>query len=144
MKARNSSGRSGLGWLMLCAVLAGCGGPLRYSPKGTPLAAGADASVVAEVDQKSSLTHLTVTAEHLPPPDRVHAGGSMYVVWARKDNNSTWSRIGTLNYDADARKGELKEASVPLLAFDLVITLEEQAAPAAPSAEAVFSQRVQD
>lgn len=144
MKAQNSSGRWGFGWLMLCAALAGCGGPLHFTPKGTPKAPGADAAITAKVDEKGSITHLSVTAEHLAPPDRLQSGGTAFVVWARKDDSATWSRIGALTYDAEGRKGALTEASVPLTAFDLIISIEEQAAPASPSPHVVITQRVQD
>jgi hypothetical protein len=129
---------------LLCAALAGCGGPLRFALKGTPIAPGSDAAVVAKVDEKSAMTHLNITVEHLAPPDRLQSGGTAFVVWARKDDNATWSRVGAINYDADARKGGLSEASVPLMAFDLIISIEEQVAPASPSPHVVFTQRVQD
>jgi hypothetical protein len=144
MKARRSSDRWRLGGLILCALLAGCGGPLRFAAKGTERAPGADAAIVAKVDEKASVTHLTITTEHLAPPDRLKDGGSKFVVWARKDDDAPWSRVGALTYDPETRKGDLAEASVPQTSFDLVITVEKEADPASPSPDVVFSQRVDD
>lgn len=147
MKVRRSSDRWhrwGLGGLILCALLAGCGGPLRFAVKGTEKAPGADAAIVAKVDEKASVTHLTINAEHLAPPERLKDGGLKFVVWARKNDDAPWTRVGALTYDPEARKGEIAEASVPQTSFDLVITVEKEADPASPSPEVVFSQRVAD
>jgi len=129
---------------VLCTALAACGGPLRYAPKGTPKAPDADASIVADLNKGSSLTRLTVKVEHLAPPDRLKPDATNYVVWARHNDGSPWQRIGGLAYDADARKGELVEASVPLLEFELIISIEKQPAPATPSEDVVISQKVED
>jgi hypothetical protein len=141
---RNSIIRWSILTLALAAVGAGCGGPLRYTLKGTPKAPEADATVVADVDDKTSIAHLTIKCEHLAPPDRLSPGATAYVVWARKNDSGPWTRVGALQYDDGTRKGELKEASVPLTAFDLVITLEKQPAPESPSPDIAISQRVQE
>jgi predicted small lipoprotein YifL len=130
--------------LLASAALTACGGPLQYAPKGTPKAPEADAHVTADVDAKASMTHLTVTAEHLAPPGRLQDGGTTYVLWTRKNDGGQWTRIGALQYDEGARKAELKAASVPLTAFDLVVSIEKQAAPESPSGDIVLQQRVQD
>lgn len=130
--------------LSVSALLAGCGGPLKYAPKGTPKAPELDAHLVADVDEKASITHLTILAEHLAPPGRLQDGGALYVAWARKNDGAQWQRVGALKYDEGDRKGELVSASVPLIAFDLVISIEKQAAPESPSADIVLQQRVQD
>lgn len=142
MNARISVGRSGALVLALCAVLAGCGGPLKYAPKGTPKAPEADATVVADVDQKTSLTRLTVKVEHLAPPDRLQPGGNTFVVWARKTSATTYQRIGALTYDAGNRTGEIVEASVPLTSFEVIVTIENQPAPETPSRDVVILQKV--
>ena len=105
-------------------MLVACGGPLKYAPKGPPKALEADAHVIADVDDKASLTHLTVLVEHLAPPARLQSGASTYVVWTRKN--------------------DIKAASVPLTAFDLVVSIEAQAAPESPSGDIVLQQRAQD
>jgi len=126
------------------ALLVACGGPLKYAPKGTPKAPEADAHLVADVDQKASMTHLTLSAEHLAPPARLQQGGTTYVLWARKNDGGAWQRIGALQYDEGGRTGELKDATVPLTAFDVVVSIEKQAAPEVPSADIVLQQRVQN
>ncbi len=128
--------------LLGCALVVGCGGPLRYQVAGLDKASGADALIVANVDSGAALTRLTVSVEHLPPPDRIDAGGTAFVVWARPNDGAPWQRIGSLVYDADSRKGELTEASVPQTNFDLVVSAEKQAAPGAPSGAVVVKQRV--
>ena len=126
------------------ALLLACGGPLKFAPKGTPKAPEADAHVVADVDTGANMTHLTVDAEHLAPPGRLQPGGTTYVLWARKNDGGVWQRIGALVYDEGSRKAQLKDVTVPLVAFDLVISIEKQAAPESPSADVVISQRVQN
>ena len=136
--------RSSVLVLLASALLMACGGPLRYAPKGTPKAPETDAHLIAAVDETAHITHITITAEHLAPPGRLQDGGTTYVVWTRKDDGGTWQRVGALDYDEGDRIGSLKEASVPLTAFDLVVSIEKQAAPASPSSDIVLQQRVQD
>lgn len=136
--------RSSVLAVLASALLVACGGPLRFAPKGTPKAPEADAHVIADVDEKASITHLTITAEHLAPPGRLQDGGTTYVVWARKNDSATWQRVGALQYEEGDRKGELKAASVPLTEFDLVVSIEKQATPESPSGDIVIQQRVAD
>lgn len=143
-----TSGRSmhrlALSALCALALLAGCGGPLRYTVQGADKATGADVNIVADVDEGAAMTRLTIKAENLPPPDRIQGGGTTFVVWARKDGDAPWQRIGALQYDADDRVGELPEASVPLTAFELMITAEQKADAASPAPAVIASQLVQD
>lgn len=136
--------RSSVLALVASAALTACGGPLHYAPKGTPKAPETDAHVTADVDEKASMTHLSILAEHLAPPARLQDGATTYVVWTRKNDSAQWQRTGALQYDEGDRKGELKSASVPLTAFDLVVSIEKQAAPESPSGDIVLQQRVQD
>lgn len=144
MRPSISTLRSSVLVLLASALLAACGGPLRYAPKGTPKAPETDAHLIAAVDEKANITHITITAEHLAPPGRLQDGGTTYVVWTRKDDSSAWQRVGALEYDEGDRKANLSEASVPFTTFDLVVSIEKQAAPASPSADIVLQQRVQD
>ena len=136
--------RSSVGLLAMVfgLALAACGGPLEYVAKGTPRAPEADAKIVADDNSQTVMTRVSVTAEHLAPPDRLMPGGVSYVVWARKDSSSQWQRIGALAYSPDSRKGALEEASVPLTSFELIISAEQQGAPAAPSPHVVIQQKV--
>ncbi|WP_437836737.1 hypothetical protein [Sorangium sp. So ce1153] len=126
-----------------CAMMAGCGGPLRYTPQGIGKAPGADAVVVADVNFDAAMTRLDINAKNLPPPDRLEASSSAFVVWARPDSDSPWQRVGALNYDAEDRTGKLKDASVPLTRFELVVTLEKNTNPESPSSEIIFKQDVE-
>jgi hypothetical protein len=134
------------GWAVMAAsaLLAGCGGPLQYEVRGTPKAADADGKIVAHVDKAAAMTKLVVNLEHLAPPTRLRDGGKTFVVWARKSDKDTWQRIGALKYDEGDRKGEIAEASVPLVEFDLVVSVEKAPDAASPSPEVIVSQHVGD
>lgn len=123
------------------AFTAACG-PLRYELKGSPKAPEADAEIVAEVNEAAKMTKVQITVNHLAPPDRLHEDGKEFVVWARHDSSSEWGRVGALKYDADERKGEFLDASVPEIEFELLVTVEEDASPKSPSSNAVLSQEV--
>ena len=142
MRVLESVRRWGVLTLVLGAALVACGGPLHYAPKGTPRAPEADATITADVNAASSITRLVITTEHLAPPGRLQEGGSTYVVWARKADGAAWQRVGAIKYDEGSRKGELSEASVPLTAFELIISIEKQPAPDAPSGDVVISQKI--
>lgn len=142
MNARNSKGWGLAGWVVLGAALMGCSSTLHYAPKGTNKAPEADAKVTADVDAGTSITKLSVHAEHLAPPDRLNQGGTSFVAWACKSGNSNCTRIGALKYDPESRKGDLTEVTVPMTKFDLVISVESQPDPQNPSGTVVISQTV--
>ncbi|MFT3776085.1 MAG: hypothetical protein QM820_62880 [Minicystis sp.] len=123
------------------ALLAGCGGPLKYAVKGSAKAPEVDAKIVAEVKDDAAMTTLKITAEHLAPPERLASGGKVFVVWT-KGNKPKWHRVGALKYEEGERKGSIEGASVPVTAFDLQITVEGDAAPDLPSSDVVLSQHV--
>jgi hypothetical protein len=127
---------------LLCAALAACGGPLKYAPHGTQKAPDADADIVAEVNEDSGYTRVSIKIEHLAPPARLLAGGTTYVVWARQSDGAPWQRIGALAYDDGNRRGDLMEATVPLTAFDLIVSTEKESAPEKPSEDVVVAQEV--
>lgn len=128
--------------LLAGSLLAGCGGALRFAPHGTPKAPDAEAKITAEVNQSTAITRLSISTEHLAPPDRLADQGTTFVVWARKEDGKEWQRVGALKYNADKRTGDLEDASVPLTAFDLAITVESQAAPPGPSPTIVIFQKI--
>ncbi|WP_437678379.1 hypothetical protein [Sorangium sp. So ce131] len=126
-----------------CAMMAGCGGPLRYTPQGMGKAPGADAVIVADVNFDAAMTRLDINVKDLPPPERLDNSKSAFVVWARPDSDSPWQRIGALKYDVDDRTGKLKDVSVPMTRFELVISLENTSNPESPSSELVIKQDVE-
>ena len=123
------------------ALLAGCGGPLKYEIKGGPKAPEADAVIVADVKKDAGMTTLKVDAEHLAPPDRLASGGKVFVVWTKGDKPK-WHRVGALEYKEGDRKGHIEGASVPVTAFDVQITVEKEPSPEGPSSDVVLSQHV--
>lgn len=127
-----------------CAVMAACwGGPLRYTPQGIGKAPGADAVITADINFDAAMTRLDIVAKNLPPPERLDASSSAFVVWARQDGSAPWQRVGALNYSSDSRTGKLKDVSVPLTRFELIVSLEKNINPAEPSSEIVFQQIVE-
>ena len=127
--------------LLAALMLGGCGGPLKYTVPSSAVAPGADAKIVADVNDAQNQTRLDVTISNLVPAERIKEGMKSYTAWYRKDSGGTWSRIGGLKYDAGSR-GAKVEGSVPERAFDFSVTAEETDAPASPSPSVVFSQRV--
>ena len=128
--------------LVAGSLLAGCGGTLKFAPHGTPKAPDAEAKISADVNQSTAIMRLTISTEHLAPPDRLADGGTTFVVWAKKDDGKEWQRVGALKYDAAKRVGDLEDASVPLTVFDLAITVETQPAPPSPSPTIVIFQKI--
>ncbi len=128
----------------LASGLAACGGPLRYSVR-SPIDIQADAQVVARVHEAQRQTQLEIVVTKLAPPARVAPEGSFttYVGWTRRDEDSSWSRLGALKYDADDGTGELT-GTTNETSFDLAISAEAGADAAAPSTAIVFMQRVGD
>lgn len=118
-----------------------CGGPLTYQVQASPMANGADAKVVAEVDEAKHQTKIALEAENLAPPERISDAGKVFVLWQRKGSDAAWSRIGTLDYDGDKRKGKF-EGTVPEAAFDFALSVEPGADVASPSGKTVFEKRV--
>jgi hypothetical protein len=126
----------------VAATQFGCG-TLKYNVPSSSLAPGADAKVVAEVKKNQHQTMLEVEASNLVPPSRVQPDGVQYVAWYRHDPSGAWNRIGTLDYDEDARRA-IVAGSVPETAFDLQISVEPGILPSSPSPQVLFSQRVED
>jgi hypothetical protein len=128
--------------LVVLSASSGCGGPLKYQLRGTQISPGADAKVVATVDEGHGKTDLEIDATNLAPPDRLIEDGKAFVVWARKDDKAQWQRLGALETDGDGRNAKGK-FTTPEIAFDLIISAEKEATAASPSGKTLFEQRVQ-
>lgn len=122
-------------------VLAACGGPLKYNVASSRLAPGADAEIVAEVNDEQNQTSVNFQAKNLPPPGRVNPNGKHYVAWQRKGNDGVWSRLGTVLFDEEKRTAQI-QATVPERAFEFEVSVEANESAVSPSADVVFSQRV--
>lgn len=126
----------------LIAVAAGCGGALKYQLQGSDLSPGADADLVADVDIQRNVTNIGLAVNHLTPAERVLEGGTAYVVWARRDDQVPWVRLGALELSDEGRKGAAK-LTISETSFDLEVTAEQNATVASPSGKTVLSQRIQ-
>lgn len=122
-------------------ALAGCGGPLKYKVASSRLAPGADADIVATINESQNNTNVEIHVVNLPPPARVNPNAKFFVTWARKGDNGVWSRLGTLKFDEEKRTGELI-GTVPEQVFDIEVSAEADEGVASPSADVVFSQHV--
>ncbi|MCL2726612.1 MAG: hypothetical protein FWD69_19505 [Polyangiaceae bacterium] len=127
--------------LGLVLGLAACGGPLKYEIQGSSRAPGADARIVADVQKDHGQTRLQINASNLAPPDRVSEGSKVYVIFQRKDSGRQWTRVGGLDFNESSRVGRFT-GTVPETGFDLAISAEKDPTVASPSADVVFSQRV--
>jgi hypothetical protein len=121
-------------------TLMGCGGALTYTIAGTPKSADLDGKIVANPNKERGMTTLKIDLEHLAPPERLGAG-KVFVVWA-KDDKGKVNRVGTLKYDAGARKGNFQDATVPLMSFDLVVSVESDALVEAPTSDPFLIQHI--
>lgn len=122
-------------------ALVACGGPLKYQVPSSAKAPGADAFIVADVNESQHQTQLEVEIKNLAPAERVASGATNYVAWYRSSSKANWSRIGGVQLDADSREGKVV-GSVPETAFDLSISAESTDAPASPGTDIVFAQRI--
>jgi hypothetical protein len=128
-------------FVILSLALVACGGPLKYQVPSSAKAPGADANIVADVNETQRQTQLEVEIENLAPAERVASGATSYVAWYRPSSKANWSRIGGVQLDADSRAGKLV-GSVPETAFDFSVSAESTDAPASPSTDIVFAQRI--
>ncbi len=121
-------------------LLGGCAGVREYVVLGTQKAPDADAAVRIE-EQDGGNFLVTLTVQHLLPPDRLAPELDTYAVWFQAAG-STPLRVGNLTYDADDRCGEVV-ATTTLTSFDIIISGEAGATAAAPSEHEVFRTSVE-
>jgi len=122
-------------------AVAACGGPLKYKVASSRLAPGADAEIVATINESQNNTNVELHVVNLPPPGRVNPNAKAYIAWARKGDSGVWSRLGTVKFDEVKRTGELI-GTVPEQVFDIEVSAEADEGVASPSADVVFSQHV--
>lgn len=116
----------------------GCGGPQEYVVTGTERAAGADGTVIVEEIEGNRM--VSVTLEHLPPPDRISQGATVYIVWI-KPQGAAPTMAGRLEFDGDDRTGRMR-ATTPHQEFQVIVTAEVDATVASPSEIIVVRQDV--
>jgi hypothetical protein len=123
--------------LLFAALVAACGGPHEYALVGSSRAVGADGNIqVEQIEGGNRL--VTISMQHLPPPDRLGDDMSVYAVWIVPPSGSP-SYAGALEYDEDSREGRLM-ATTPHPEFTVKITAETAANAETPS-EVVVAER---
>jgi len=132
----------------LCAVAlassallsTGCGGGSSYSVIGTPRAPDADGTVSVEgIEGGNRLVKIQL--QHVPPPSRLGAGLTVYVVWFTASGQAP-VKAGLLSFDEGARRGSLM-ATTPLRNFSLRITAERDASGASPGETTILERQIQ-
>jgi hypothetical protein len=120
-------------------TLVACGGSQEAALIGNSRATGADGTVqVEEIEGGNSL--VTISMQHLPPPDRIGTGNTVYVAWFVAPGQAP-VRAGTLSFDSDSREGSMM-ATTPLRTFELKITAERSANAASPSENSVATRQI--
>jgi len=122
-------------------LLAACGGALNYQLKGSDLSPGADATVKAAVEPSRKLTRLDIAASNLSPAERLADGATTYVVWARPDFRTPWTRLGALSLSDGGRTGSAT-LTYSEINFELLVTAEPSPGVSDPSRMQVFKQHV--
>ena len=121
------------------ALVAGCGGPLTYSVRGTQRDPGADGRI--QVENIEGGNHLvTITITNMTPPDRLGSGNTTYLVWFRAPNGVT-TLASQLAYETDSRTGRAT-ATTPHGRFTVMVTAEVNGSATAPSEHIVLQQQV--
>lgn len=120
-------------------VLVGCGGSQEFAVIGQHEAASADGTVRVEAAGGGNQL-VTIHLENLPPPERLAAGSTAYVVWF-VGANAPPVKAANLEYDADTRVGDAM-ATTPLSAFEVRVTAERTNAVASPSESVALTKRV--
>ncbi len=116
----------------------GCGGSHEHVVTGTERAAGADGTVVVEELEGNRM--VSVTLEHLPPPDRISEGATVYLVWIQPVG-AVPTMAGRLAFDGDDRTGRMR-ATTTHREFQVIVTAEVDATVASPSDVVVVRQDV--
>lgn len=101
----------------------------------TPAAAG---NIDFKAGEKGN-NEVTVQARYLPIPADLSPGTATYVVWLDAGRGPV--PVGTLTVTGDKRDAELK-TSTPFRDFQVLVTAEQQPAPARPSSLVILRGQV--
>ncbi|MGF1464506.1 MAG: hypothetical protein ACFCGT_00100 [Sandaracinaceae bacterium] len=130
------SARQLLAPLLVLAAIA-CGGGASYQVQGTSNAPGADAEViVTPLDGRNF--RVDIHADHLPPPGRMAAGATVYVVWVEPTRERP-VRLGSLPLEG-SRSASMYGTTVEAT-FEVLVTAETRVDVASPSEHIVLRQR---
>ena len=122
-------------------MIASCNPPADYALVGSAYVPAAHGQVdVEKIDRDEIL--ITVTLDHLVPPERIELGLTHYIVWFVAVGEHP-VRQRTLDYDTETQVGR---ASIPtsLREFEVQITAENTEAPNRPSDLLVASQKIRE
>ena len=122
-------------------MIASCNPPADYALVGSAYVPAAHGQVdVEKIDRDEIL--ITVTLDHLLPPERIELGLTHYIVWFVAAGEHP-VRQRTLDYDTETQVGR---ASIPtsLREFEVQITAENTEAPNRPSDLLVASQKIRE
>jgi hypothetical protein len=125
-----------LAFFVLATTASGCGGPLTLTANGTQRDPGAEARI--EVSDLPGGNHLlTLTLQHLTPPERLGSGNTTFLAWIRPPSGAA-ILAGQLGYAPDARQGTVT-MTTPLQRFTVLVTAEPTPNSSAPSDFVVVS-----
>jgi hypothetical protein len=127
--------------LVAISMIASCNPSADYALVGSAYVPAAHGQIdVEKIDKEEIL--ITVTLDHLVPPEKIELGLTHYIVWfAPVGEHPTRQRA--LDYDAEAQVGR---ASIPtsLREFEVQITVENSETPNQPSDLLVASQKIRE
>ncbi len=125
--------------LVLALAIAGCGGGRSYAATGQGPALSADARIDV-VPLNAGNRQVRVSVQHLLPPQRLRSEYTGYSVWIVPPGGNPIP-VGTLEYDAGSRRGQLVTVT-PFEDFRVLVTAEPRMTAGYPSGEVVVMQDV--
>jgi len=127
--------------LIVVSMIASCNPPADYALVGSAYVPAAHGQVdVEKIDGDEIL--ITVTLDHLVPPERIELGLTHYVVWFTAVGEHP-VRQRALDYDTET---QVARASIPtsLREFEVQVTAENSETPNQPSDLLVASQKIRE
>jgi hypothetical protein len=122
--------------LVCAALLAACGGGIEYAAEGEALAPEAELEVEMAQTAREGHWPMTVEVEELPRPAELGESVRAYAAWAREPGADGPRFLGVLEYDRDARFGQL-HTTTPHDRLSVFVTAERSERPSAPSERVV-------
>jgi len=122
-------------------AIASCNPPADYALVGSAYVPAAHGEIDVEKLDKQQIL-VTVTLDHLVPPDRIELGLTHFIVWFVPVGEHP-QRQQALDYDADAQVGRAA-IPTPLREFEVQVTAENSETPDQPSDLVVASQKIRE
>lgn len=121
----------------LAVLVSGCASRFKADAEAPTYAAKAKIVVKTNRDDNRQMT---VTLDHLAPPDRIDPNYRAYAVWIRVPGHET-TRAGVLKYNSRQRRGKLR-ATTPHGNFEVIVSLENNPSASTPSADSIVLRKV--